>query len=94
MLRRRRTDGTQLVKMLEANRLDVISLNYPASIWMMNQIGINPGQYEMLFILRKGEFGFAFSKATDPKIVKQFQKAFDELTQDGIIKAIRKKYIR
>ncbi len=87
-------DGIQLVKMLEIDRLDAIILNYPASIWKMKQAGINPAQYEMKFILRKGNFGFAFNKTANPKMINLFQKAFDELSQDGTIEAIRDKYLK
>ena len=46
-----------------------------------------------VYTFRKMKMYLAFSKSTDPAIVRRWQKAFDDLSRRGIINAIQTKWI-
>ncbi len=86
--------GEQLIRMLAKDRLDAIAFGDIPVVWNMKKYGIDPMQYEMVYVLKEGISGFAFHKEVDPKTIKQIQKAFDELSKEGAIVSIRNRYLR
>ena len=54
--------------------------------------GVDYKEFKEVYHLREIELMIAFSKTTSDTIVKKWQNAFDELTADGTILQIQKKW--
>lgn len=71
------------LKKLNVDRLDMFVFNVPAAKYMMNQLGMNPNDYEMVYALKKVDLYIAFSKATGDKIINTLQASLDKLKKKG-----------
>ncbi|MCP5170202.1 MAG: transporter substrate-binding domain-containing protein [Hahellaceae bacterium] len=87
------TTGDQLIRMLALDRLDAIAFGDIPAAWTMKVIGIDPSQFELVFVLKQGSSGLAFNKEADAAVVRKFQDAFDTLNKEGVIDTIRNKYL-
>ncbi len=85
--------AASLVKLLDRGRVDAIAYGYDIAVWNMLRAGIDPDQYEVVYLLLDGELGFAFHPETDPAVLQQLQAVVDELRRDGTISEIRQRYV-
>lgn len=83
-----------MIRMLELDRLDAISLVNITAFWEMKEIGIDSNQYELVYLLTLLPSGFAFHKDTEQSAIDQLQDAFDSLYEEGTIKTIEDRYLQ
>ena len=94
-LRLIRTDSARnLVRMLAARRFDVVSYGDAPTFWTMLKNGIDPDDYEIVWVLRDGVMGFACHPDTSPDLLEMLQESLDSLIKDGTSAAIRERYVR
>ncbi len=86
-------EGIQLVKMLDADRLDLIAFADTPTFTSMREAGINPVNYEIVLSMSTTYWGYAFNKKVNPEILKKLQKAYDELFKEGMVIRIRNEYV-
>lgn len=89
----RSSSAETLVRKLAMDRMDAISYGEDTATYNMRLYGIDPNQYEIIYIINKSETSFGFNKETDPEIITQFNWAIESLKKDGTIEKIRKKYL-
>jgi polar amino acid transport system substrate-binding protein len=87
------TDGSYLMKKLGKKRYDVISFGYATAVTKMEEEGLNPDDYEVVFSFPPKAMGYAFHKDTDPALIEKMQAILDELHADGTAEKILKKYV-
>ncbi|MCP4136403.1 MAG: amino acid ABC transporter substrate-binding protein [bacterium] len=81
-----------LIRMLQFDRVEAISLGDIPFFWLIKKEGLNPNDYELVYIFKRNRSGFAFNKNVNKKIVRRLQKAFNAVKKDGTVKKIRYKY--
>jgi polar amino acid transport system substrate-binding protein len=79
-------------KKLALGRIDLWAYKIPGLRTVCDLAGVDHKQFKEVYHLREIELMIAFSKMTSDAIVKKWQKAFDELTADGTILQIQKKW--
>ncbi|NNG02076.1 MAG: transporter substrate-binding domain-containing protein [Desulfobacteraceae bacterium] len=82
------------IKKLQAGRIDMISYEENVTKWEIKNNGFNPDEFETVYILKEGELFYAFHKSTPDEIVRQFQKALDDLKADGTYQKILDQYLK
>ncbi len=91
---KRKSAADSMVKMLHAGRLDAIAYAEDIAKFQFKVTGIDPNQYETVYVLQKSHMGYTFHKSTDPRILEPLRKALDELRADGTVDKIYAKYLR
>ena len=84
----------KLIKMLNKNRFDIWSYDYSVARWELKKNDYDINNYEIIYTLNKSELYFAFHKETPKKVIKQLQKALDELKNDKKYQEIIDKYLK
>jgi polar amino acid transport system substrate-binding protein len=79
-------------KKLALGRLDLWAYKIPGLRTVCDLAGVDHTQFEEVYHLREIDLMIAFSKKTSDAIVKKWQGAFDELTEDGTILKIQKNW--
>lgn len=90
----RSSSAETLVRKLAMDRMDAISYGEDTAAYNMKLYGIDPNQYEIIYLINKSETAFGFNNGTEPDIISWFNKAIDELKRDGTIEKIRERYLR
>ena len=79
-------------KKLALGRIDLWAYKIPGMRTVCDLAGVDYTKFEEVYHLREIELMIAFSKKTSDAIVKTWQDAFNELSSDGTILLIRKKW--
>jgi polar amino acid transport system substrate-binding protein len=79
-------------KKLILGRIDLWTYKKPGLKTVCELAGVDYNALEEVLHLRTIDVSIAFSKQTSDAVVAQWQKAFDEMTQDGTIAEIRSKW--
>jgi polar amino acid transport system substrate-binding protein len=77
----RLTDPSLNLKKLEAGRIDLFAFNVPTTFFMMRQAGMDPGDYEVVYTLKKAALFYGFHKDTDPELIRKLNTAVSDLKQ-------------
>lgn len=88
----RTTSLKKLIRLLQSGRVDVVAYASTVFRHSLIQNGFNPADFEDLFVLKKGQLGYAFNKSVDADVLGSLQKAIDEMRAQGAIDQIVKKY--
>ena len=62
--------------------------------YQLKLAGVNPGEYETVFVLQKSHMGYAFHKSAEPWVLEPLRKALDELRADGTVDRIYASYFK
>jgi len=81
--------GVQLVRMLKKGRVDLIAYGDMPAFKLMKSEGMLPINYEVVYSMGEGEFGYGFNEIANPRIIGQLQSALDELISTGVVAKIR-----
>lgn len=86
------------LKKLESGRIDMFAFSVPAAKHMMKQAGMNPNDYETVYVLKNVELYYAFHKNSENKLVMHLNTLLDSMKHpdsNGIIyvDVIEKSYI-
>ncbi|WP_175498303.1 substrate-binding periplasmic protein [Desulfuromusa kysingii] len=79
----RLTGPEQNIKKLEAGRIDVFVFNVQTTHYLMLQLGINPDDYETVFVLKYAELYLALHKNTDRNLVQSLQNCLNQMKSPG-----------
>jgi polar amino acid transport system substrate-binding protein len=83
------------VKMLYAERIDLIPGNETAAKYQAKIYGYPPSEIEKSFLLfDDGGYYMAFNKDTDPELVNKINHAFIDLSYEGAFQRIKEKYLK
>ena len=86
-------DRKQNVLKLNADLIDKF-LNFDSSYRKeIEENGLNPDDYKILYRFYSVQMYIAHSKNTDPAIVNKWQKAFEQMIADGSFKRIHKRWL-
>jgi polar amino acid transport system substrate-binding protein len=79
-------------KKLALGRIDLWAYKIPGLRTVCDLAGVDYTKFEEVYHLREIDLMIAFSKKTSDSIVKKWSDAFNELSADGTIMQIRKKW--
>ena len=82
-----------MVKKLHIGCLDAIAYAEDVARYQFKLAGIDPDEYEEVYVLQRSYTGYTFHKSTDPRVLEPLQKALDELRVDGTVDTIIAKYL-
>ncbi len=77
---------------MENNRIDMFAYDITVANTNAKKAGIDIDKYENVYSLKKGELYYAFNPATDDLIIEKWQKALEEIKNDGTYEKIRNRY--
>jgi len=77
---------------LGKGRIDMFAYETNVAMYGAKSYQIDQKEFEVVYILKKGELYYAFNKNTDDHIIKEYQKALDTIKQNGIYNQIVKSY--
>jgi ABC-type amino acid transport substrate-binding protein len=88
----------QNIRKLQTDRIDMFVFNIQTIQYLMVKLGINPTNYETVFMLKNPVLYLALNKNTDPDLVNRLQQSLDKMKQpdaDGfsLFDQIIKKYL-
>ena len=82
------------MRKLKRGRIDVWIYDENVAKWQIKLNGYSSDEFEVVYVLEKSDLYYAFNKNTSDKIVKDFQKALDQLKTDGTHQKILNKYLK
>lgn len=74
----------QSIRKLRAGRIDLFVFNVQTTQYLMLQLGIDPDDYETVFMLKKPKLYLALHKDTERNLVNKLQASLDEMKQPGV----------
>ncbi len=80
------------VKKLAGKRIDLLAYEENVARWVMNKEKFS--DYSVVHVLKRAELYFAFNPKTPDKVVKDFQKALDQVKSSPEYQKIIKKYLK
>lgn len=89
----RNKSAVNLVRMLDRDRLDVIAYAEDIARYQFIAAGVDPNEYESVYVLQESHMGYAFHKSTDDAVLEPLQTALDELRAEGVIDSIYNSYL-
>ena len=89
----RKHSAYSMVHMLNEGRLDIIAYAEDIARYQFKLAGIDPDQYEAVYVLKKSHMGYAFHKSTDLRVLEPLRQALDELRANGTVDRIYTKYL-
>lgn len=87
-------DMSQNIRKLMDDRLDMVA--YEEHSWKMIALknGLDPDEFETVFVLRETPVYYAFHRDTPPPVVREFQKALDRVKARPEYEQILNTYLR
>jgi len=82
------------LKKLQAGRLDMLAFSVLAARSIMPGMGMNPDDYETLYVLSSSELYYAMNLGSNIKIRDALQKALDGMKASGEFSTIIGKYLK
>jgi len=73
------TTPGQNVRKLAAGRIDALAFNTTATHLLMEEMGIDPEDYETILVLKQARLYYAFSQGSDPALVRDLGRALETL---------------
>ena len=80
------------IKKLNAGRIDIWIYGERAAKIQLTEAGVNPDDYESVWVLNESSLYYAFHKDTDPALLEAMQKVLDEMKEDGSYQELVGKY--
>lgn len=84
----------QLSYFFQRGRVDVIAYVPGVYSHYLKNSGLDPNDYEDVYLLKEGHVGYAFHNATPPEVLARLQTAIDAIRSDGTIESIIAKYTK
>lgn len=82
------------LKKLAAGRVDAVSYEQTSMFYQIKNAGMNTGDYEVAYVLKKGSLYYAFHKDTPDALIAEFQKALDTVKGNGTAQKILDSYLK
>ena len=74
-------DSSYAAKMIDAGRVALWAYDINVAKWIMKENGIDPNEYEEVFVLKEAELFYALSKDIPDSVVAEFQTALDRISR-------------
>ena len=87
------SDAIFNIRKLKLGRIDLFAYDENVAHWLIRKEGLNPADFETVYVLEEGLHYIAFNKETDPTLIRDIQRALDGLRTDGSIDRITQKYL-
>ncbi|MEF2232259.1 MAG: transporter substrate-binding domain-containing protein [Pseudodesulfovibrio sp.] len=87
-------DMKQNVRKLVEDRLDMVAYEEHSWPGLATRMGVDPDQFETVFLLRETPIYFAFHIDTDPSLLAAFQEALDSVTASQYYPMILNTYLK
>ena len=71
------------IRKLAAGRIDLFAFNVQTTRYLMLEQGIDPKEYETVYLLKRANLYLALHRDSDPQLVGKLQDALDRLKQPG-----------
>ncbi|RTR40339.1 transporter substrate-binding domain-containing protein [Shewanella canadensis] len=81
---KRAHSANSLLKMLNKGRIQLWAYEENVASWNIHNSGLDPSLFESVFTLQESELYYAFSKDTDPELIKKLQLSIDEIKSEFI----------
>ncbi|WP_299795289.1 ABC transporter substrate-binding protein [uncultured Shewanella sp.] len=81
---KRANSARSLLKMLEKGRIQLWAYEENVASWNIHNAGLDKSLFESVFTLQESELYYAFSKGTDPALIKKLQLSIDEIKEEFI----------
>jgi polar amino acid transport system substrate-binding protein len=82
------------IKKLAADRIDALAFNTASTRYTMKSMGLNPEEYETVFVLKRAQLYYAFNRETDAAFIKAMNRALEAIkTPDSTGKSIYGKIV-
>lgn len=88
------SSAIQNILKLKAQRIDLIAYDENVASWLTLQEGLNPRDFETVYVLNKGQHYFGFNLQTPDALIRDMQTALNEIRNSGEMDAIVKKYLK
>ena len=88
-----KSSAFSMVQMLHKGRLDAIAYAEDIAKYQFMLAGIDPNQYEPVYVLQKSHMGYTFHHSTDPRVLEPLRKALDELRTNGTVDKVYARYL-
>jgi len=72
-----------IIEMLENGSVDGWAYNELAGIWLIQQSGVDIGEYRVAYVIDQGEGYYAFNNGTPDSTVQAFQEAIDYIKSNN-----------
>lgn len=86
------SDAKSNILKLHSGRVDLFAYPEAVTLWDIKSYGMNPEEFESVYVLDEGEVYFALNVKTPDSVVKTLQDALDTLKKSGQIAEIMKHY--
>lgn len=87
------TDNESLNEIAQ-DKTDLVACNRLTCLIEMQDMKLEPNNYEVVFSMQGNELSFAFNKDTDQEILDKFSKAFEEFKKSQEFTNISKRYLK
>ena len=88
------TDMSQLIKMLDKGRVDLVAVSNVGLAERCRQVGIPPEKFKTVFIIKRARLYMAFSMKTNDIIVQKWQNIYNDLAEEGFIQKANEKWLK
>lgn len=82
------------IKKLKIKRIGLLAFSDITALWFLKRNGEDLEDYEIVYVLEKGEVYFALSSGVSNEIVNEFQTVLDKIKLDGRYEKIMSKYVK
>ena len=83
-----------LIYFFSRHRVNAVAYSPEVFFHYLKSTGDDPSIYEEVYILKKGQVGYAFNISTSPDVLAPLQRAIDELRAEGTINRIISSYTK
>lgn len=70
---------TSQLKKLKENRVDAIAFSVEAAFSLLEEMGCDVSEYEVVYVLKESDLYFAFNKETNPQIIANLNETLKTL---------------
>jgi len=67
------------IKKLAQDRVDALAYSVDATLSLLQEMGYDPNDYEVIYLLKESDLYFAFNQQTDPQIILALNKTLKTL---------------
>ncbi len=88
------TNILTIIKKLQSKRIDAISYDIITTLWLIQQNGLNPNDFESIESVEFGQYYFAFNLSVDDTVVESHQNALDKVKANvKLMEQIKDRYL-
>ena len=88
------TDARPNIRKLAIGRIDLFAYDENVAKWLMAQEGLNPNDFESVYLLAESVHYIGFHKETPDALILQVQAALDEIKASGEYEKILAQYLQ